>query len=474
VTDDAGHAESTEHAQSTEHAESTEQEKSAGPTPRVEDAGYTFDAGWHRLHPLSPLIQGGSLVPGLLGILLLSLVTAEDYQDYLYRLIVAAVIVVTGFVRWFVTRWQLDGTTLRIETGLLRRDSRQLPMTRIQAVDVVRPFLARVLGLAALRIRLAGAGHSGDRLAYLTVGEAARLRAVLLAGQHGLDPATPEPAERPVITVPAGRVIGSVLLRAAPRFAILVVIAAIAAVATPRIFLASEYTLGVIALGLVTRTWRQVTGRYGFTVATSPDGIRIRRGLLSTVAETIPFRRVQAVRLVQPLLWRPFGWCRLVVDVAGVAGRNSGSKAGGLTKALLPVGFMNEAQYLVGLVFGHDMPELTRPPKRARVKAPLSYHFLAAGHNQVMVVTVTGRVCKKTVYMRLEKLQSVRLTQGPVQRRLSLASVHGDAAGRRAHAIFQDRQADQARGLLDELAALGQGARSAESQGPRRIEPERP
>ena len=91
------------------------------------------------------------------------------------------------------------------------------------------------------------------------------------------------------------------------------------------------------------------------------------------------------------------------------------------------------------------MPEPARPPKRARVKAPLSYHFLAAGHNKEMAVTVTGRVCKKTVYMRLEKLQGVRLTQGPVQRWLSLASVHGDAAGRRAHAAFADREADQAR-----------------------------
>jgi putative membrane protein len=95
----------------------------------------------------------------------------------------------------------------------------------------------------------------------------------------------------------------------------------------------------------------------------------------------------------------------------------------------------------------------------------LSYHFLAAGHNQVMAVTVTGRICKKTVYMRLEKLQSVRLTQGPAQRRLSLASVHGDAAGRQAHAVFSDRRADQARGLLDELAVLSRSARSVESPG---------
>lgn len=101
----------------------------------TEDLG----AGWHRLHPVSPLIQGGGLLSGLLGIFVLSLVTAQGYEAYVYQLVAVAAIVVAGLVRWLVTRWKLDGATLRIETGLLRRDSRQLPMTRIQAVDVVRP-----------------------------------------------------------------------------------------------------------------------------------------------------------------------------------------------------------------------------------------------------------------------------------------------------------------------------------------------
>jgi putative membrane protein len=167
-----------------EHAKSTEHPASTGDLKGTEDAA-AVGLGWHRLHPLSPVINAGRPLSGVLGIFALSLVTADGYKAYIYQLVVAAGLVVTGFVRWLVTRWKLDGATLRIETGLLRRDSQQLPMTRIQAVDVVRPFLARVLGLAALRIRLAGAGKAGGRLAYLTVGEAARLRATLLAGQQG-------------------------------------------------------------------------------------------------------------------------------------------------------------------------------------------------------------------------------------------------------------------------------------------------
>jgi len=50
----------------------------------------------------------------------------------------------------------------------LRRDSRQLPTARIQAVDLVRPFFARMLGLAEIRVRLAGSTDADGRLAYLT------------------------------------------------------------------------------------------------------------------------------------------------------------------------------------------------------------------------------------------------------------------------------------------------------------------
>ncbi len=51
---------------------------------------------------------------------------------------------------------------------------------RIQAVDIVRPLLARMLGLSELRIRLAGSGSSDGRLAFLSDTQANELRFVLL------------------------------------------------------------------------------------------------------------------------------------------------------------------------------------------------------------------------------------------------------------------------------------------------------
>ncbi|MBV9447056.1 MAG: PH domain-containing protein [Streptosporangiaceae bacterium] len=420
---------------------------------------------WHRLHPLSPLIQAGRLLAGLLSVLIITLAQNlhRGYQARIPDLILVVVLVIAAIVRWLVTRWRLDGSTLRIETGLLRRDSKQLPVTRIQAVDVVRPLLARVLGLAELRIRLAGSSDRADgRLAYLTEQQAASVRAMLLAAHYGLDPATPEPAEQAVSQLPAGRLVAASLLWGGLTFvALALVVAVVAALAPWHVFVGLLGSLLVYALGLATATWRRISSSFGFTVALSPDGIRIRRGLLGTVAETVPVRRIQAVSMVQPLLWRPFGWCSLRVDVAGHAGHDEGSR--NLKKDLLPVGSTAEARYLAQLALGHEAPAPSKPPRSARVKAPLSYHFLAAGHDAEMAVAVTGRLTRTTVWMRLEKVQSVRYVQGPVQRRLGLASVYADAAGRRVHAVFRDRTAQEAEDLLRDLAALSRTARRGET-----------
>ena len=121
----------------------------------------TSEEGWHRLHPLSPVARIGRLLPVVVVTFVLSPHGRGGGSGGrsplgLYLTIAIAIAAsIFGLVHWFVTRWRFDGDTMRIETGLIRRDSRQLPLARIQAVDMVRPLFARILGLSELRIRLA-------------------------------------------------------------------------------------------------------------------------------------------------------------------------------------------------------------------------------------------------------------------------------------------------------------------------------
>lgn len=277
---------------------------------------------WQRLHPLSPAVRSGR---GLVPLIVVGGLTSlrgghSDSTQYVIWIGLAVVGVVFGAVQWLVTRWAFDGATLRIETGLIRRDSQQLPVARIQAVDLVSPFLARILGLAELRIRVAGA-KSAHHLSYLSAPVAADLRARLLATHHGLDQSVPEPDEQPVVVVPPARLLGSVLLSASTAGAVLFVALLVGLSTVSRAAAAAVAgSLLVYLLGIGQGIWRRFNEQYRFTVALAPDGIRVRRGLLSTVSETIPIGRVQAVRQIEPLWWRLFGWCRLEVDLAGVPG----------------------------------------------------------------------------------------------------------------------------------------------------------
>ncbi len=422
------------------------------------------DGEWHRLHPLTPLARSGRVVPALvLGFVISSAHTnggKSSGQGYI--LIAFGVIsAVVGFIHWMVTRWRIEGDTLRIETGLIRRDSRRLPLARIQAVDIFRPLLARVLGISELRIRLAGSGSTDGKLAYLAESEAIAVRGILLGQRHEPDGVTIDTPERPMATVTTGRLVGSVLLS-------VVSIVLIGTVGTllvldhfaPRAATAAAGVLAVYLFSFASVMWRRLSGQYHFEAVEAPEGLRIRRGLLQTVSETIPYGRIQAVRQVQPFLWRPLGWCRLEVDIAGATRRNQrGEGTGVVRKSLLPVGTRHDSWHMIVRLLGGPAPDRTPPPRKARLKAPLSYHFLSAGHDDTHAVCVTGRLNKETTWVPLEKCQSIRRVQGPVQRLLGLATVHVDVAGKSTHAEFRDRTVEESDHLVGRLSELSRQAR---------------
>ena len=89
---------------------------------------------------------------------------------------------------------------------------------------------------------------------------------------------------------------------------------------------------------------------------------------------------------------------------------------------------------------------------------------------------MTGRINRATTWVPLEKSQSIRRVQGPLQRPLGLATVHVDVAGKRARAEFRDRGVDEADQLVAELTALSRSARlrrAARRSGDRAVTPHR-
>lgn len=418
---------------------------------------------WSRLHPVSPVIRIGRTATGVATIFgIRSVASHETPWD---ALIVFGVGVIAGIVYWSVTRWRVAGGELQINTGLIRRQQVRVPLTRIQGIDLVRPLLARALGVSELRLVLAGHDTGSARLSYLNEDQAVAVRAQLLALAHGLEDSTPEPAERPIIAVKNGMLVASYLVN--PRLIInfvLIIAAIVFVVLYPKQTAPVIGPIIAVFASFVLAYSRQASAEWDTQLAEAPDGLRIRSGLLQTRAETVPHGRVQAVRWVEPLAWRPFGWVRLEFDVARRRNRDRGEEQSAVvSKALLPVGTRDEARWLLSRILPGatgELPATAGIPRRALWRVPLKRRYARFQLDDAYISCCHGRLRPDTVIVPLQKIQSVRWSQGPWSRRLRLGSVLIDTAGQRFTGSVRFRDEVQAQDLVARLPDLASRART--------------
>ncbi|GAA4223426.1 PH domain-containing protein [Actinomadura meridiana] len=424
-----------------------------------------FSEGTHRLHwATAPLRVFIFLVIYfvLLGFPLLLTQTDDGFTVALTPQVIARFLVVTvpmglvavgtGLWTWLAVRFRVDGDDLVVETGLLRKNKRRIPLSRIQAIDLVRPLVTRVFALAEVRVELAGGEQSEIALRYLGRHSALQLRAELLARAAGLPGHTPEAPERRIWRVPFGALLMSLLTRLPVVGTILLFFASL-------LFLVVYAEGGILAvtvpvlLGLIRAVIGPLVMYANFTVAMSPDGIRLRYGLLETRMQTLPPGRVQAVSIVEPALWRSLGWARVEVTVAGYAGERQA-----LSSTLLPVAPRHVAMHLVSQVFpGTNVDAVSLVP--ASSKAVAIDRADGAGTDDVVFVTRHGWPCRRTDVIPHARAQSVRLTANPFQRLLGLATVHVDAPPGPVRVAASDRELGEARAIVESTVRRAMAAR---------------
>ncbi|MCT9083440.1 PH domain-containing protein [Streptomyces fulvoviolaceus] len=408
-----------------------------------------------RLHPVTPLRRAWAPVAVLIG---WAVHDPDQAQRQLTRLTTTTLLIALalllpaaalyGFLTWWFTHFAVTDTELRIRTGLLFRRTAHIRLERIQAVDITQPLLARVAGVAKLKLDVVGADKK-DELAFLGEREARALRAELLARAAGFAPETAhEVGEAPVrelLRTPARDLAISLVLTGATWGTL-----AAALVVPPLLWLAthSVWTVLATAVPLLGAAGASSVGRfvseYDWTVGESPDGLRIDHGLLDRTHETVPPGRVQTVRIVEPLLWRRRGWVRVELDVAGSS-----------NSVLVPVAPREVAEAVVARVLpGVTVPPasaLSRPPRRAGRCVPVWWR----GHGLAVTDTVFaarhGLLRRSLALVPHAKVQSVRLAQGPWERLWRVADVHVDTGANKT-VTTRLRDAQEAAELLKRQA----------------------
>jgi putative membrane protein len=420
-----------------------------------------------RLHPLSPVLHGFKSIVVIAGALSWNTLREVGLEKFTLAVAgLALLVVLFSLVNWLNTGYHVVGRELRIQDGLLWRRNRAIPLERLQSVELRRPLLAQLTGLAELRLEVVGGHKTEAPLAYLTVRDAAALRERLLAlaGPAATQntPVQMKTLERPLLRVANRDLVISQLLT--PQAILLPVGVAFVisqfALAPTWTFIGIASTITAMA-GVLLQPLRRVLQDWDFRLASDHDGrLLVRYGLLETRSQVVPLNRVQSVSLTWPLLWRAKQWLHARLDIAGFAGREGRDEK--RSDRLLPVGDFATARYLVAEVMpGVDLATLATspPPGRARWRHPFALRYMGVGLTPEVFVSRFGLVTREMTLVPYARLQSVRVVQGPVQRLFRLATVIADTAGGRSGQAH-DRDVHEAWALAEQLAARARLARS--------------
>ncbi|KQV07037.1 PH domain-containing protein [Leifsonia sp. Root112D2] len=388
------------------------------------------------------------------------------------------------YLSWRMHSFRIGEDAVEVRSGILFRRHRKARLDRIQGVNVSRPLFARIFGTAKLEVGVAGQDANVE-LAYLGSALADELRRDILRRASGAHKASvPEPAERPatpdavpssatvsptftvratetlnrrvneflapeldpdaappesVVKISHVRLIGSIALHGFTIFLLIVVGLLIAGVASGRYWLLFAVLPGL--LGSVGFYGRRFTKSVNYTIAGTADGVRVGFGLLSTSNETLPPGRIHAVEVMQPVLWRPFGWWQIRINTAGHS-KQKGA-AGQPNTTMLPVGDITDVVRVLELIlpgFGTEEhrglitagmiaragDEFTAAPRRAVWLRPFSWRRTGYTVSDGAVLLRSGAVWRRLVFVPLARLQSVEVSQGPVRRmlRLAIARLH--------------------------------------------------
>lgn len=410
------------------------------------------------VHPLTPVIQAVTAVPAsAFSVVVFVIATGITVSTPIATALIALFIVIPllvagyGFLAWQrLWFWFDEDGDFRVDSGVITRNQRRVQLSRLQTVDVVQPLIPRIFGFAVLVVEVAGVSDSRVQLRYLKKQDASDLRAEVIARAAGVQPEAGEAPEEPISRVPATRLAIALALRSSTvgllSLTVLFLVVSVLREGWGSAILA--IVTGALPIALVIG---EFVTYYGFTITSSPDGLRMRYGLLQTQKRTVPPGRVQAVDIVEPLLWRRLGWVRVRVNIAGV-----GDPSGQQQETLItPVSPRGEAMQIIQRVFpqwDEGSVQWQAAPRRARWRAPVQWSVLAAGWTSLMFAARRGRITRHLSLIPHSRTQSVRVQQGPWQRWLRLATVSVDSTPGPVRIAALHQSTDEALQLAAEQA----------------------
>lgn len=321
------------------------------------------------LHPLSVAMGIIALAPRLLFGAVPIFFAVQDQSALTVTLILGgflAVLAISAFfiwLRWSRFTFSLNSNEIRINSGVISRNTRSIPYQRVQDVNIEQNLVARILGLAKVKLETGSGGGEDASLNAVKLSRADALRDTIkqrkaggnVAGEAAAENAqavTPissevddDAAAETIFTMDSKRLLTLGLFSfSLAIFAFLFaifqnlnflipddaldadrVIEAISGTSVEteigrlrgsagvigQVFFALSGVTALAFIGFITGLITVVLREYGFRLDHLGNAFRRRRGLLTLTDVAMPLHRVQAALITTGPIRRRFGWMAL-------------------------------------------------------------------------------------------------------------------------------------------------------------------
>jgi len=348
-----------------------------------------------KLSKLSIPYRAGQTLLGLLLVLVFfspgSLATGSPVAVLLIllsALFAVAAVAAYQYLYWRNFEYSVEHDGLKIVSGVISKNDRDIPLKRIQNVDINRNILQRILGIAKVNIETAGGGRTEASLKYADYKGAQKLQKDVreLKNRRKSDTREDKQKERDdfvlsdkdlavlslasvdmrvlagvmLLVSVAGGSIGSQINGAIPQAASIAV----------TVILGALFVLGVWLSSAVSK----FTQYYDFRLQFHDNALEYERGLLNRSSGTIPEEKIQDIIIEENLLQRYFGYASLEVETAGYSVQQ-GTEFDTGSETVIPLAKRPEIEKFAREIGGYTEPDFQNIGVGARKRYFRRYLF---------------------------------------------------------------------------------------------------
>jgi len=283
------------------------------------------------------------------------------------------------YLYWRNFEYKIGEDGLKIVSGVITKNDRDIPLKRIQNVDVERNIIQRIVGIAKVDVETAGGSKTEASLKYLTSEDADRMQEKVreLKNRRKTTEQEKKGSKREDFSLSNRdltilslaslnqRIVGGVL-------ALISIIAGSAGIR----FIEGNLSAAQLGIGTVIATFFVLVfwiansfstfiKFFDFKLYFHENALEYERGLINRASGTIPEEKIQDIIIEENFIQRYFNFASLKVETAGYVASGNQDQLDTGKETVIPLAKREQIKKYAEELGGYTQPEFTPVDKKA-------------------------------------------------------------------------------------------------------------